>query len=243
MSIRLTVIQSSSDVPLDRLAGWWSGVETVLVRADLGEPIPAASEVADALVVLGGHMSAYDDEGAAWLPALRTLLADAARSGVPTLGICLGAQLLAVATGGRVQVAAPPGPEAGVVNVFWRPEALDDAFVGPFVANLPERRVTAVPTLHSDAVVDLPPGAVWLASSNQYPYQAFRVGSAWGLQFHPEASTTTMRDWARWDGTVDTDAILADYAAREDELVETGAALAAGFLTVVREHAARRVEA
>ncbi len=242
----MTVVQSSADVPLDRFAGWWSEAVLTIVRADLGEAVPELREVGDGLVVLGGHMNAYDDEAAPWLPALRTLLAQAAAAGIPTLGVCLGAQLLAVATGGHVQVAAPPGPEAGLVDLWWRPEAASDALVGPLVAGLPgagDRKVSAQPTLHSDAVVDLPPGAVWLASSNQYPYQAFRVGSAWGLQFHPEASATTLRDWATWDGTVDTEAILAAYAAREDELVATGAVLAGAFLDVVREAAEASVSA
>ncbi len=241
---RLTVVQSSADVPLDRFAGWWEDAELTIVRADLGGAVPTLGEVGDGLVVLGGHMNAYDDEATPWLPALRALLAQAAAGGVPTLGVCLGAQLLAVATGGRVQVSAPPGPEAGIVDLWWRPAAASDALVGPLVAGLPgagDRKVSAQPTLHSDAVVDLPPGAVWLASSNQYPYQAFRVGSAWGLQFHPEASATTLRDWATWDGTVDVEAVLAAYAARQDELVATGAVLAATFLDVVREAAEANV--
>ena len=53
----------------------------------------------------------------------------ASAAGLPTLGICLGAQLLAVATGGRVQVAAPPGREAGVIDVHPRPEAAADALL------------------------------------------------------------------------------------------------------------------
>lgn len=243
---RATVVQSSPDVPLDRLEGWLAELDVRLVRADRGEAVPALEEVGDALVVLGGHMSAYDDEAAPWLPALRALLADASSAGVPTLGICLGAQLLAVARGGRVQVAAPPGPEAGVVDLWWRPEAASDALVGPLVAGLPgpaDRRCAPQPTLHSDAVVDLPAGAVWLASSNQYPYQAFRVGSAWGLQFHPEASAATLRDWAVWDGTVDVEDVLAQYGRRQDECVAVGTTVVASFVDLVRERTAERVSA
>jgi GMP synthase (glutamine-hydrolysing) len=130
-----------------------------------------------------------------------------------------------------------------VVPIFWRPEAVSDAVVGPLVAGLTDRRVTLQPTLHSDAVVDLPPGAVWLASSNQYPYQAFRIGSAWGVQFHPEASATTLSDWATHDGGVDTEAILGEYAEREAEVVEIGQTLVAGFLDHVRTSAEARVDA
>jgi len=246
VTVRLTVVQSCADDALDRFAGWWGDAEMDLVRADLGDALPALDAVGDGLVVLGGYVNAYDDERAPWLPGLRALLADAAGSGVPTLGVCLGAQLLAVATGGQVAVAAPPGPEAGVVDIWWRPEAASDAFVGPFVAGLPgptERKVSPQATLHSDAVVDLPAGAVWLASSNQYPYQAFRVGSAWGLQFHPEASTASMRRWAQADGTVDVDAIGAEHAERADELAAMGAVLAESFLEIVAQHAAERVSA
>jgi len=244
--VRLTVVQSSPEAPLDRLAGWWDDAELTVVRAWEGEPVPAVDQVGDGLVVLGGPMNAYDDAGTPWLPALRALLADAARTSVPTLGICLGAQLLAAATGGRVQVAAPPGPETGVVDIWWRPEAASDALVGPLVAGLPghpERKVSAQPTMHSDAVVDLPPGAVWLASSNQYPYQAFRVGRAWGVQFHPEVSTENLRVWAGYHEALDTEALLASYAAREDELVATGRVLAGAFLDVVREAADAPVSA
>ena len=112
----VTVIQSSPDVPLDRFGEWLGDVELRIVAAFAGESVPVAHEVGDGLVVLGGHMSTYDDATAPWLPELRALLADASTQGVPTLGICLGAQLLAVARGGRVQVSAPPGRESGVVD-------------------------------------------------------------------------------------------------------------------------------
>ena len=52
-------------------------------------------------------------------------------------------------------------------------------------------------SMHRDAITELPPGAVWLAESAVYPYQAFRIGErAWGLQFHPEVSPTRYRRWA-----------------------------------------------
>lgn len=232
----VTVVQLDAGVPLDRFAHWLDGVETRTVHAYRGEHLELA-DVGDGLLVLGGQMSALDVD-APGITATRTLLADAVASGVPTLGICLGAQLLAVATGGRVQVAAPPGPEAGVIEVRWRPEALTDALVGPLLdPGTPEdHRATPMPSMHADAVVDLPRGAVWLAHSRQYPYQAFRVGaSAWGLQFHPEASPATLHAWACLHEDIDTDAVDGAVAQHDASIAAHGALLARTFASVVRE--------
>ncbi|MFS0705478.1 type 1 glutamine amidotransferase [Cellulomonas sp. 179-A 9B4 NHS] len=238
---RVTVVQSSPDVTLDRFADWLGDVDVHLVRADLGDTLPGPTEVGDGLVVLGGPMTAHDDAASPWLPALRTLLAVVSATDVPALGICLGAQLLAVARGGRVEIAAPPGREAGVVDVRWRPEAAQDALLSGLALAAGPRRSTPQPSMHADAVVDLPRGAVWLASSAMYPFQAFRIGSAWGVQFHPEASRETLRTWADGHDDVDTDAVLAQADARADEIAAAGRALAESFTGVVRARAAVRV--
>ena len=81
----------------------------------LGNRVPPSVE-GDALIVLGGPMDAYDDEVAPWLPSVRELLLSAIDDGVPTIGICLGAQLLAVAAGGKVERGAA-GPEIGLGEV------------------------------------------------------------------------------------------------------------------------------
>jgi GMP synthase (glutamine-hydrolysing) len=92
--------------------------------------------------------------------------------------------------------------------------------------------------MHSDAVVDLPPGATWLASSAMYPYQAFRIGSAWGLQFHPEAGTELLTLWAGEDDGVDEAEVRAAYARRADSLMDAGRQIAQAFVGVVSERAA-----
>ncbi|MBO3100712.1 type 1 glutamine amidotransferase [Cellulomonas fengjieae] len=230
----VTVIQSSPDVPLDRFEPALGDVELRIVAAFAGGSVPTADEVGDGLIVLGGQMSAYDDATAGWLPELRALLAEASTRGVPTLGICLGAQLLAVARGGRVQVAAPPGREAGIVDVHWRPEAAGDPVVGGVAALADARSDTPLPSMHADAVVDLPRGAVWLASSPMYPYQAFRIGSAWGVQFHPEAGADTLGRWADGHDDVDTGAVRAAYDARGAGIAAAGRALAESFVAHVR---------
>lgn len=229
----LTVVQLDEQVPLDRFSEWLD-LPLRTVRAYAGEDSGPGDRL-DGLLVLGGAMSAHDDH----LPgvaATRDLLAAAVADAVPTLGICLGAQLLAVATGGKVHVAAPPGREAGVVDVRWRPEATADPLVGALAAGA---RSTPMPTLHSDAVVDLPRTGVWLAASRTYPYQAFRVGSAWGVQFHPEASPALVHDWAVQDELPAVEAAAIDEAlARVDDQVRpAGRSLARAFAGLVLERA------
>ena len=186
----LVVTHSPSEGP-GTLAAWLpaAGVELVVVRPWDGDEVPSDPTAYDALVVLGGPQQAYDDRSAPWLPATKELLRAAVRERVPTLAICLGAQLLAEATGGRVEKGAE-GVEAGARLVAKRDAAWDDELFG---------EVPFTPTVvqwHEDAVVDLPPGAVLLASSSRYPNQAFRVGDrAWGVQFHIETPPEMIRHW------------------------------------------------
>ena len=235
----ITVVQHEDGVPLDRFADWLAPARLRLVRAHDGDAVPTdPGDVGDGLVVLGGNMHAYADDVAPWLVPTRALLAATAGSGVPALGICLGAQLLAVACGGRVEVAAAAGRESGVLPVRWRDAAAGDPLLRRLVAG-PDAG-TRFPTMHADAVVDLPPGAEPLASSALYPHQAFRVGSAWGVQFHPETSAATFRRWAELEPAVDTDAVAAQYERHRGEVDRTGRALAHAFGALVEQRAQAR---
>ena len=237
----ITVLQHEDGVPLDLFAGWLAPARVRVVRAHRGDPVPTGpTEVGDGLVVLGGNMDAYADDVAPWLAPTRALLAAVARSDVPALGICLGAQLLAVAGGGRVEVAAAAGRESGVVAVRWHEGAAGDALLGGLVAG--PAAGGRFPTMHADAVVELPDGAVALGSSDRY-VQAFRLGSAWGVQFHPETSPDTLRRWAHDEPGVDAGAVVAQYARHADELGRTGRAVAHAFAGLVEERAAVRAPA
>jgi GMP synthase (glutamine-hydrolysing) len=156
------------------------GLDLVVHRLDRGEPLPVAGEVAG-LVVMGGPMGAHDDADHPWLAAERDLLATAVGRGVPVLGVCLGAQLLAAALGARV--VPGPAPEIGLGTVTLTDDGLADPVLGPAGPDLP------VLHWHGDTF-DLPDGAVLLASSDRYRHQAFRLGTrAYGLQFHVEIGT------------------------------------------------------
>ncbi|MFD1505549.1 type 1 glutamine amidotransferase [Georgenia yuyongxinii] len=244
----LTVIQHDPDVPLGRFAAWLEGaVEVRVVRAWL-EPLPAASGLGDGLLVLGGRTNAYDDERSPWIAGTRALLADAVARAVPVLGICLGHQMLAAALGGRVEVGAPPGREAGLVRVMWRPEARVDPVLGAAVRvgeeladggdvpALADHGGVLQPSMHADAVVELPPGAQWLAFSAMYPFQAIRVGSALGVQFHPEADPEQLGRWAARHGD-DAEVVAAAARAHDAEVVAVGRALAQAFAAQVRQAA------
>ena len=132
-------------------------------------------------------MGANDDDVAPWLPHERALLREAVSREIPTLGICLGGQLLAAANGGRVR-ASPEQAEIGAQLVAKRTAAATDPLFGPLPIT-PD-----VLQWHYDAITVLPAGAVHLASSPVCENQAFRLGRlAWGVQFHIETTPELVR--------------------------------------------------
>jgi len=182
---RALIVQHTPTEGLGSLLEWLpdAGVHVHPIHPYLGHRVPPSVE-GDALVVLGGPMGAMEDERAPWLPSVRALLATAVADGVPTLGICLGAQMLAAAAGGEVR-RGEAGPEIGYgdVDVTSADELLS-------VGRLP------VVQWHYDTVTKLPHDSVLLASSDRYVVQAFRVGDvAWGVQFHIEATLAMIEEW------------------------------------------------
>lgn len=188
-SPRLLVIQPDEHDPIGPLGDWLTDAGAELDVRD-PENLPASTDGYAGLVCLGGHMGANDDLEFPWLADVRRLLAEATTRHLPTLAICLGAQLLAVATGGRV-VKGPEGPEVGPLLVAKR----DVGWQDPLFADLPF--MPDVMQFHSDVVERLPPQAALLASATLYPNQAFRVGRVvYGLQFHIETTAELVESWA-----------------------------------------------
>lgn len=240
---RVLVVEHQADAGLgyfgDRLRD--AGLDLQTVGPDTGHPVPDALTRFDGLIVLGGSMGPTDDEVAPWLPATRKLLAEAVHRQVPTLGICLGAQLLATAAGGQVR-EMPGGPEVGLLRVRVAQAAAGD----PLFDTLRARECAAVQWHWLEAAV-LPDGATVLASSGACQNQVFRVGeSAWGVQFHPEALGDTARDWADETGAdlvplgLNGDDIVAEVRRTEPELQQVWGGLAERFAAIV---AARRAVA
>jgi GMP synthase-like glutamine amidotransferase len=164
-----------------------TGAALRVVRVDAGDPVPRADTVESmaGLVVLGGPMGVHDD--LPWLADERALLRAAVDAGLPVLGVCLGAQQLAMALGG--EVGGGPAPECGVGEVHLTTAALADPVFAPAPTPLP------CVHWHGDTF-SLPPGAVHLARNDAYENQAFRVGArAYGLQFHVEVTGSLVAHW------------------------------------------------
>lgn len=163
-------------------------------RTVVDDPRPALPDVADlaGLVVMGGPQDADDDLGHPGLPAERRLLADAVDAGLPVLGVCLGMQLLALSLGAALHRRHGTQIGFGEIEVVDPDPVLSPAGPRPTVLHW-----------HSDAV-DLPAGAQLLARDDVTPVQAFRAGSAVGLQFHLEVDPTILDLW------LDTPVMTAD---------------------------------
>ncbi len=141
----------------------------------------------EALVVFGGEQSALADTTHPYLPRLAALMAAEAARGTATLGICLGAQILARGLGADNRLDA--AREFG-----WHEVALTAAGrTDPVLQALPAR--FPIFEWHADTFT-APPGSLHLATSPRAAQQAFRVGRAgYGMQFHFEASRALVNDW------------------------------------------------
>lgn len=152
------------------------------------QPLSARDPQApDLLVILGGPISVYENALYPFLNGEIDFIRDRLQAGKPTLGICLGAQLIACALGARVY----PGP---AVEIGWTPLSLTDAGAQSPVRHL-DAALTDMLHWHGDTF-DLPPGAELLASTPACRHQIYRRGpECLAFQCHPEADGDRIESW------------------------------------------------
>jgi GMP synthase (glutamine-hydrolysing) len=159
------------------------------------------------LVVLGGEMGAHDVEAFPFLSEVRALLSQAVEAEVPTLGICLGAQILALVLGGAVRRS--PRVELGFGLLEATGEGRRDPVLGPFAGPV------AVFQWHQDTF-DLPEAATLLFSGGGF-HQAFRYGrTVYGTQFHFEV---TEQDVAAWIDATPPNRLQGHWGRSREELL------------------------
>ena len=213
MTRQVLVLQHGPQVPLGSFATVTATVPHHVVRLYLDESVPADHREWAGIVSLGGEMGAYETDRFPFPAAEKTLMATATEAGTPVLGVCLGAQLLSAATGGRAYRA--PTTTAEMVRFLPCGDPLVDTLVAPQLA------------FHHDTF-DVPPHASLLQSSDRYPL-AFRVGRSVGIQTHPEIDGDVLIEWLSLsvgrdtisESGRDSDELVAQMRATESETVQS----------------------
>lgn len=178
-------------VPREGAAGFLAPIEAAgyrIERIDVADPAFADVDLCtpELLIMMGGPMGVYEADIHPWIPLQIEKLAARLDKDRPTLGVCLGSQMIAAALGARVY--AGPTIELGFAPLH----------VNSAGAASPVRHLEDVPVLHwhSDTF-DLPDGVELLASTRHYPHQAFRRGrNLLALQCHAEmGEDPRFEDW------------------------------------------------
>lgn len=234
---RLLVIVNDVDSQPGLFLPWLitAGVEFDLrigPTADL--PEPSDLDGYDGLMMFGGGYMPDETDRAPWLAREAELVLRALEEDIPQFGVCLGGQLIAHVTGADVR-ARTGAPEKGYTYIDFAEAAADDPVFGPVIAANGSR----VPFIesHVDRIVALPPEATLLGSSEACEFQAFRIGRAWGTQFHPEAGRASIERWnaARLDELgFDKTTLLDEAAGRAEDAERAAKTLLDAFLAVVR---------
>ncbi|WP_244304701.1 type 1 glutamine amidotransferase [Leucobacter viscericola] len=184
----LVVVNSPGSGPR-RLATWLTeaGIEIVteVGKDGLSETLSGVH----GLVLLGGGLMPDDYEQAPWLHTERKLVDEAIARDLPTLGICLGAQVIADVAGGEVRANFGP-KERGSTMIYTNAAGASDPLLRSLGSGAP------MIENHQDMITRLPETATLLASSDAIENQAFVIGEhVRGVQYHPEAAAADLANW------------------------------------------------
>lgn len=252
MAPRIIVIEHEEGTDVRRLGDW---LEAAGAQLDVRRPyralaadgavdaqaalatLPSLHELREpgvGLLVLGGQAGPVDDEDNPWFPAVRELLAASAQGEFASLDVCLGGEMLAEVLGKPVVHRAVP--QVGVMTGHLREEAADDPLFSQVPAQFPV-------VLWHGLQMELPTGAVHLVDGTDAPVQAFRVGRAWGTQFHLEADAALLRGWVEASGglpetlpdDLTVDAVVDPVTEAEPELEAAMTPVARAFVALLAE--------
>ena len=228
----MTRILSIAHQP-DARAGVFAEAGAELVEWLASEGPPPSLDGIDAVMVLGGGMHVDQEDAHPWLRREKELLRELVEQGMPILGVCLGAQLLAEAAGARPHRSARP--EIGWHRIAVTAHGAADPLIGPLA---PAFEVFAWHSYEAP----LPPGGVALART-PVCLHAFRLDGrpAWGVQFHAEVGLDGLESWlGGWDADedaaasgLDPEAIRRESRQKIAAQEELGRGLAKRFVSEV----------
>lgn len=241
--VRVLVVEHERGTGPGRFGEWLeeAGAEVVVTRPYLGEVIPAealdrdpnvpadgSTGSFDALIVLGGVAGPLEDADNPWFPQVRDLLRASIDGEFPSLNICLGGEMLAVA--GDAPITRRAHPQIGIYELETTSAGNSD----PVFGSLSDRALPSV-LFHQEEMA-LPAGAELLITGSDAPVQAFRLGEfAWGTQFHPETDAAQVTRWLAGNDLAlpagkTEESIIAEVVAADEELQNAGRALASAFV-------------
>ena len=205
-----------------------------------GDYIPKTFDHLDAVISLGGPMNVYEEDKYPFLKEENIFLQGILERKIPFMGICLGGQLLAKASGSKV--GRSPEKEIGFAPIqltsAGKKDPLFQGVTGQF----------DVFQWHED-MFEVPAAGTLLASSTACPHQAFRVGPcAYGVQFHIEITDKSIREWS--DEYLEAGnrafaekkkAMLEDYAKKKDQFHGVADKIYMNFLDIILQSQSHNV--
>ncbi|MBI4773722.1 MAG: type 1 glutamine amidotransferase [Deltaproteobacteria bacterium] len=200
-----------------------AGVDVSIIKLYEGEALPSESSPWHAVVSLGGSMHAWEDAEFPFLPRETSFLAGMIDRGIPVLGICLGAQLIARACGCRVHPAAKE-------EIGWRAVTLTEmGSKDPLFSGIADKLL--VLQYHYDTF-ELPARGELLGTSMDCRNQAFRLGNTYGVQFHPEINREILAEW--FSERPEREQVLSEYERVKEAFFRQNQRIYENFLSIIR---------